>query len=294
MSKGKRGKSRPTHGVGDRKPAHPVAGSPDYLVLALASAGALIAAYLLIVAGSGTLPAFCAAGSSCDLIQNSRFSRLLGAPIALWGLLLYLVIALVAWRMPARLKRWRVLWGLSWLGLAISLYLTVAGAVALDAFCLWCLVSFAIMVGIFAAVVVRRPSLAPGVPWRNWLSSSVIAAITVVVALQIVHSGLLQGREDPRVSALATHLDETGARFYGAFWCPTCQEQKRLFGASAERLPYVECTPSGRNGPVAMACVAADVSGYPTWVIRGQRYQEVLPVDRLERLSGFRWQPPED
>ncbi len=150
------------------------------------------------------------------------------------------------------------------------------------------------MTGIFAAVVVRRPSVAPGVPWRNWLSSSAIAAITVVLALQVIHSGLLQGREDPRVSALASHLDKTGARFYGASWCPTCQEQKRLFGASAERLPYVECTPGGRNGAVAMACVTADVSGYPTWVIRGQRYQEVLSVDRLERLSGFRWQPPED
>ena len=59
--------------------------------------------------------------------------------------------------------------------------------------------------------------------------------------------------------ALAEHLAEEGALFYGASWCPHCQEQKRLFGASASRLPYIECSPAGRNTPQAPSCNSAGV-----------------------------------
>ena len=30
--------------------------------------------------------------------------------------------------------------------------------------------------------------------------------------------------------ALTQHLKQVGAKMYGAFWCPHCQEQKQLFG----------------------------------------------------------------
>lgn len=37
-----------------------------------------------------------------------------------------------------------------------------------------------------------------------------------------------------------------GAKFYGAFWCSHCYDQKVQFGAqAAELLPYVECFPDG-------------------------------------------------
>lgn len=60
-------------------------------------------------------------------------------------------------------------------------------------------------------------------------------------------------------------LSDSGAKFYGAFWCPHCQATKALFGRSAKLLPYVECsTPDGKNQlPI---CKDAGVEGYPTWV----------------------------
>ncbi len=62
----------------------------------------------------------------------------------------------------------------------------------------------------------------------------------------------------------ATCIKGSGAIFYGAFWCPHCQEQKALFKDAAESLPYVECsTPDGQSQlPV---CTEAGVTGYPTW-----------------------------
>ncbi len=49
-----------------------------------------------------------------------------------------------------------------------------------------------------------------------------------------------------RTVDLARRLRAAGARFYGAFWCSHCFEQKEAFGAAAAKeLPYVECYPDG-------------------------------------------------
>jgi thiol-disulfide isomerase/thioredoxin len=85
------------------------------------------------------------------------------------------------------------------------------------------------------------------------------------------------------------HLRASDACFYGAYWCPTCQEQKEMFEASADRLPYVECTPNGRNGTLNFTCVANEVKDYPTWVIDGRRQVGLVSVNRLAKLSRFKW-----
>lgn len=64
---------------------------------------------------------------------------------------------------------------------------------------------------------------------------------------------------------LAQCLEENGAKFYGAFWCPHCQDQHRLFGRKgSDELPYIECsTPDGNNQ--TEVCKEAEISSYPTW-----------------------------
>ena len=83
-------------------------------------------------------------------------------------------------------------------------------------------------------------------------------------------------------------LSEKGATFYGASWCPHCQEQKRIFGASAERLPYVECSLAGPSGPQSMACRQAGIRSYPTWTINGRVIiGQVMSLADLADASGF-------
>jgi len=46
----------------------------------------------------------------------------------------------------------------------------------------------------------------------------------------------------PQSIELAKYLRETGARMYGAYWCPHCSRQKELFGREAwSYVDYVEC-----------------------------------------------------
>ncbi len=79
---------------------------------------------------------------------------------------------------------------------------------------------------------------------------------TVYLATRPVKPGELDG--------FASCLSEKGVKFFGAFWCPHCQNQKAAFGRSARLLPYIECsTPDGKGRlPV---CEEAGVVGYPTW-----------------------------
>ena len=59
-------------------------------------------------------------------------------------------------------------------------------------------------------------------------------------------------------------LNEKGATFYGAFWCPHCKQQKAAFGKSSGKIPYVECsTPDGQRQTTA--CEEANIRSYPTW-----------------------------
>ncbi len=73
----------------------------------------------------------------------------------------------------------------------------------------------------------------------------------------------------PRVTvgkydSFATCIKNSGAVFYGAFWCPHCQEQKAMFGSSVHLLPYVECsTPDGQSQ--TQACKDKGIVEYPTW-----------------------------
>jgi glutaredoxin len=89
------------------------------------------------------------------------------------------------------------------------------------------------------------------------------------------------------VKGLAEHLTKSEAKFYGASWCPHCQDQKKLFGASVKRIPYIECSPGGPQAPQAAECKEKDIKTYPTWIINGQRTTGVQSLDTLAQLTKF-------
>ena len=85
---------------------------------------------------------------------------------------------------------------------------------------------------------------------------------------------------------LAEHLQATGARMYGAFWCPHCENQKELFGKAVDLVPYVECDPEGKDSQ-AQLCQEKEIPGYPTWEINGKFYVGGRSLKELAQLSDF-------
>jgi uncharacterized membrane protein/glutaredoxin len=265
---------------------------PNWPILVLSLVGMALTAYLSWAASSGSGVQGCGIESGCDAVLSSRWATLLGAPTAAWGLLAYGTLAGLAFGRRAG-WRWIATWTVSFVGVLYSVYLTTVSVTLLGATCPYCLTSLAIMTALFAVAMSQRPAEMPDFTWRRLLLRAAPAAAVVIALLHLNYVGVL-GRppavEDPVTRALALHLSERGARMYGASWCPHCIEQKEMFGASARRLPYVECSTGAQGSRQAPACQAAAIRQYPTWIIGGQRFEEVLTPTRLAELTGF--QPP--
>ena len=122
------------------------------------------------------------------------------------------------------------------------------------------------------------------------MAKSAGVGAAIVVALHLYFAGYwgnAPGPEDPWVKGLAEHLSKSDAKFYGASWCPHCQDQKKLFGSSGKRIPYVECSPGGPQTPQAAVCKEKDIQSYPTWIINGQRTTGVQSLDTLAQLTKY-------
>ena len=291
MGKQRKGRKAASHA--QRLPHAPPTGAPapnallTLVLLALAVFGIALTTYLSYTASFGEHPAFCGEGSGCDLVQSSRWATFLGIPMATWGLLTYLVMAALAWRARTKPKSWTPLIFVAVGGFGVSAYLTMISLVEIEATCAYCLASFGTITAMMIlALVQRHPE------WSTSLKEASVVAVLIVAGLHLHYSGVFDeaaGPEDPQLQALAIHLIETGAKFYGAYWCPRCQEQKALFKASAKRLPYVECSSGGRGSALTAPCVANDIRSYPTWIIDDQRFTGLQTPRTLAGAAGFTW-----
>jgi hypothetical protein len=72
-------------------------------------------------------------------------------------------------------------------------------------------------------------------------------------------------KRNARLDAFAKCTADHGAKMYGAFWCPHCQEQKEEFGSSFEYVNYIECGVKGDLHAQTAVCKTAGIGHYPTW-----------------------------
>jgi hypothetical protein len=120
---------------------------------------------------------------------------------------------------------------------------------------------------------------------RNYFIWLTIAVVVIIAIIFLVTRAPKPGKYD----ALARCLKTQGVIFYGAFWCPHCQNQKALFGSSVQYLPYVECSTPDGQGQLPL-CAQNKVSGYPTWAFKdGSRLTGETPLDQLAGKSGCPW-----
>ncbi len=114
--------------------------------------------------------------------------------------------------------------------------------------------------------------------------------ITIIVAvLVVVLAGAYFARKDTGPSiydSFATCLKDSGAVFYGAFWCPHCRDQKEMFGSAARLIPYVECSTPDGQGQLAV-CKEKGVTSYPTWIFaNGERSNGTVELADLATKTG--------
>jgi uncharacterized membrane protein len=236
---------------------------------------------------------------------------LFGLPITIFGGLAYGTMLLLAsiplvmpldggtkkQSSPLNVWSWRLMFILATAMAVCSGYLMYLLVFEIQAWCPYCIAS-----ALFSASLLIVTMI--GYPWEDLgqlgLNGLVVAMITLIGILG-VYNGLESTSTDATTGAeyqittrsgqaelaLARHLQTIGAKKYGAYWCPHCQEQKQLFGQSAfAMIDYIECDPQGKN-PQPQLCQAAGITGYPTWEIQGELYPGRLSLEKLADLSGY-------
>jgi len=245
--------------------------------------------------------------SGCDTILTSKYSELYGLPVSLYGFLAYAGVGFLAWqaanteRRPGNRIGMAVVAGSTVLS-TVSAYLGyILFTQFTDEACIWCLASILISFSVF---VLALSATAEGDPIKTSMPPMLISPIlltALVYSFGDANFSLASEREyevpfkEPEVNttssersiALVKNLNKLGAKMYGSFWCSHCFDQKQVFGKEAMvGFPYVECFPDGYRKGMSQSstCEEADVRGYPTWTIKGERIEGDQTLDVLEAL----------
>ncbi len=264
------------------------------IIGAIATLGAINTGYITYTkffGGEVTCPT-----SGCEQVLSSAYATVLGQPLALFGLLAYLAMAILALAPLAinaeaqkslRLKAEDGTWLLLFIGATAMLlfssylmYIMFTKFVLLygwKALCIYCVASATFATAMFVLTLVGRV-------WEDvgqlFFSGIVVGMITIVATLGVyAHIGkaidgaynitsgsgqiafTVQDSSGEAEIELAKHLKNIGAKMYSAYWCPHCYEQKKVFGIEAlqsKLVPFVECAPDGVDPQPAICQEVAD------------------------------------
>jgi len=104
----------------------------------------------------------------------------------------------------------------------------------------------------------------------------------VVLALALF---IVPGYLPSELDDFAQCVTDSGATYYGAWWCPNCQNQNTLFGNAKKYIDYIEC--SGANRQQLPVCNEAGIKAYPTWEFgNGDRVEGTQTLAFLSEKTG--------
>lgn len=130
-----------------------------YVLIILTAIGFGVSTYSFLHHESFVSGTFCDLNTTfnCDIVNRGPFSEILGIPVALFGMVGYAFIAITAFlrlRDPADKGLRLFSLALAIGGLGFTLYLTGIEAFVLETFCIVCLSSQLMMLGIFILTIV--------------------------------------------------------------------------------------------------------------------------------------------
>lgn len=111
---------------------------------------------------------------------------------------------------------------------------------------------------------------------ENLFITLFLCSIIILVAFASSGCAEKQGKYD----ALAQCLSSKNTVMYGTAWCSHCQNQKKSFGTSFQYVNFVDCDKS------ANTCAEANITGYPTWIVNGIKYEGEQNMYELAKNSG--------
>lgn len=278
------------------------------LIAGLATIGAAVTGYLTMVKFSQETASCPVKG--CDIVLASPYATVFGQPLALFGFLAYFSMIVFAIapllvnanqnkELRSKLEDWTGL--LMFAGgtamMVFSGYLMYLIAFEIKAVCIYCVASAILSASLFGLALLGREWPDLGKPFFTGLIVALLVLLSTLGIYANINNPASAGdswqgppittTSGPAEIALAKHLTQVGAKFYGSFRCPHCHDQKLLFGKeAAPSVPYVECT-NLENADIKPVCIENNIQGFPTWKIKEQTVTGTQPLDKLAQMSGY-------
>ena len=110
----------------------------------------------------------------------------------------------------------------------------------------------------------------------------IIIALFAFFVLKLKNSAATPGNYDNFTKCLTNNE----VKMFGAYWCPHCENQKKMLGTSFQYVNYIECSLPNRAGQTEI-CKQEGIQSYPTWEFKGgKRLSGELTFKQLSENSG--------
>ena len=251
----------------------------------------------------------------CDVVLNSPWGTLikneqLNIPLSFAGLLTYSTILFIVLILSLKIispkqKIYKIFWWFLYLiscgSSVFSILLISIMIIKIKSFCFFCLLSAILSFSIFILTII-------GARFDN---RETMFYRGLIVAFSVLMGGLIWSNQvDParanemnlsneRVSPpittvsskgkinFAKYLRDNNIVMYSAYWCPHCNDQKKLFGKKAvEELIIVECAKDGKNNNYKL-CQEKGIEGFPSWEINNEIYSGTRSLNELAEMTNY-------
>ena len=106
------------------------------------------------------LGSICFFNANCDAVLTSPYSQIWSVPLALFGLVMYVVITILGFLLLSGRKEWNYvlamgIYGLALASLLFSIYLYYLEIFEIHAFCTWCIGSSIVVLVIFVGSLIN-------------------------------------------------------------------------------------------------------------------------------------------
>ncbi len=228
---------------------------------------------------------------SCSLVNTSAFSELLNVPVALLGVLWFLVLIVFSWK---ALKKDGALltimlgWGI--LGILFVIYFIIA-EIILKSICPFCTLVHTMVITIFILLWILYKAQETK-PTKKAILKALMPWIILIIIINIIPLVLfnIQSSEKENYDLLAQCITEKGVNMYGSFRCGVCAKTRAMFGDSFQYINEIECHPQGENSQTEL-CLKKGIEGTPTWILEPdeielKRQLGFLSIEELKEFSG--------
>lgn len=111
------------------------------------------------------------------------------------------------------------------------------------------------------------------------LNKNLVITILIAVGLLILAIFLMNKKNSEAPEEIAQCIGKKST-LYIQLGCPHCIKQENVFGESYKYLNVIDCYYNPN------ACIKANITGTPAWVINGEEYLGFQSIEKLRELTG--------